>query len=361
MSDEDKFTCISCRIFFTTAEGQRTHYKSELHRFNLKRKVFDLPPVTESVFNAKVDAIKKEEDKTNQGPEILECRICDKTFSSEGPHKQHLQSKKHKDNVAAGVPEKIRNRKPKEVKKPEEDEDKEPETIEEAEARLADKIKNAVQLPIEMCIFCNHKSETLEANVSHMAKVHSFFIPDVEYLSDLPGFIRYLSDKVSIGNICLYCNGKGRTLKSREAVLKHMQDLSHCKLLYDTDEDMEEYVEFYDFSSSYPDDGTDPDQELVVSRPNIIVSEHEVTLPDGTTIGHRDYAIYYKQKYAPPNKRLEFIQRVVGQYKQLGWHSTPKSALEIDKRSLQRNNILALKVGMKKNTQRYYKNQLLVQ
>ena len=55
--------------------------------------------------------------------------------------------------------------------------------------------------------------------MQHMTKVHSFFIPEIEYLIDLGGLIKYLGEKISIGNACLYCK---REMKSLEAVRKHM-------------------------------------------------------------------------------------------------------------------------------------------
>lgn len=47
-------------------------------------------------------------------------------------------------------------------------------------------------IPITDCLFCPHHSSSLMKNVAHMTKVHSFFIPDIEYLSDLKGLIKYL-------------------------------------------------------------------------------------------------------------------------------------------------------------------------
>ncbi|KAM9970450.1 hypothetical protein ACTFIR_002306 [Dictyostelium discoideum] len=347
MSDYDEkiiFTCISCRIQFENSEEQRDHYKSELHRFNLKRKAFDLPPVNEQTFKNKVEALKQEESKSKT-PAKFECRICDKEFNSDGTYQQHLTSKKHKEMVSSGAKEVIRNRKPKEEKKL-------PETIEEAEAILEEKIKNSVKLPLENCLFCNNLSKTVEDNLKHMAKEHSFFVPDIEYLADLEGLLRYLLDKVSIGNVCLYCNGKGKVCQSKDATQTHMRDMGHCKINTDTEDGEDEIIEFYDYSKR---DGavTDENGELVAYKPEITVSTHEITFADGTTIGHRDYAVYYKQKYAPVNRREEFLRGVVGQYKQLGWHEAPKTAYELDKKFTKRTKILELKVGMKKNTQRF--------
>ena len=56
-SDNFNFTCLACRVTFINAELQREHYRSEWHRYNLKRKVAELPPVTKEAFE-KIDAIK---------------------------------------------------------------------------------------------------------------------------------------------------------------------------------------------------------------------------------------------------------------------------------------------------------------
>ena len=47
-------------------------------------------------------------------------------------------------------------------------------------------------LGIEECLFCSKISKSVEASVKHMTADHSFFIPDIEYLVDLEGFITYL-------------------------------------------------------------------------------------------------------------------------------------------------------------------------
>lgn len=49
-------------------------------------------------------------------------------------------------------------------------------------------------IPITDCLFCSHHSSSLVKNVAHMTKIHSFFIPDIEYLSDLKGLIKYLGE-----------------------------------------------------------------------------------------------------------------------------------------------------------------------
>jgi hypothetical protein len=50
-------TCITCRLLFPTPKDQKEHFKGDLHRFNLRRKVVNLPPVSKNVFEEKVKGI----------------------------------------------------------------------------------------------------------------------------------------------------------------------------------------------------------------------------------------------------------------------------------------------------------------
>lgn len=52
--------------------------------------------------------------------------------------------------------------------------------------------------------------------------------------------------------MCIWCNERGRTFYSLDAVRKHMTDKGHCKMLHEGLA-LAEYAEFYDYSSSYPD------------------------------------------------------------------------------------------------------------
>lgn len=47
-------------------------------------------------------------------------------------------------------------------------------------------------LGLEECLFCAKVSKTLEKNITHMSLVHSFFIPDADYVCDLEGLMQYL-------------------------------------------------------------------------------------------------------------------------------------------------------------------------
>jgi pre-60S factor REI1 len=44
--------CRSCGVSFDAAADHRAHFRSDLHRFNLKRKLKELPTVTQAEFDA---------------------------------------------------------------------------------------------------------------------------------------------------------------------------------------------------------------------------------------------------------------------------------------------------------------------
>ena len=46
-------TCITCHCVFVDGDAHREHYKCDWHRYNLKRKVAQLPPIAQDVYEAK--------------------------------------------------------------------------------------------------------------------------------------------------------------------------------------------------------------------------------------------------------------------------------------------------------------------
>ena len=214
------------------------------------------------------------------------------------------------------------------------------------------------------CLFCTTRSDSLPANLEHMSVSHGFFIPDADYLVDLEGLLRYLGEKIAIGNICIYCYGRkngiartnlggdtdegeretiGREFRSLEATRAHMVDKAHCKIAYDTQKEKLEISDFYDFTSSYPDtgkrrkgkgksrarakpedeewedvDGEEGDNmevgEVVEEEEEEETDEEslpdntlrfgdspfELVLPSGARIGHRSLKRYYDQSFRNP-------------------------------------------------------------
>ena len=99
--------------------------------------------------------------------------------------------------------------------------------------------------------------------------------------------------------MCLWCNEKGRSFRSSSAVQKHMIDKGHCKLLHEGDS-IAEFADFYDYSSSYPEEERDvgdeittkPEDEVDLTR--LDDTGFELVLPSGAKVGHRSLMRYYR-------------------------------------------------------------------
>jgi hypothetical protein len=79
LAQPKKYTCIACRLMFDSSDAQRDHYKTDYHRFNLKRQVADLPPVS-------FDAFQKKMEGSSTFP------FRDASASSASLHRPHLIS-----------------------------------------------------------------------------------------------------------------------------------------------------------------------------------------------------------------------------------------------------------------------------
>lgn len=408
------YTCITCRVAFADGDLQRTHYKTDWHRYNLKRKVADLSAVTADTFQQKVLA-QKEKVEDEGKPQEETCTICSKHFSNHNQYDNHIQSKKHKENAAkqearqnsqVNKLNKNNNKNMSDKRLLKDQVNMEIKSKMEAEAQegsderhsgsqagaqggsderlsggqaeaqrggdervtdspagaqggsdkrhsgksaAADKMDISDEeddsdaescdsweentIGLEECLFCSHISSSLEDNSKHMTVKHGFFIPDVEYLTDLEGLIAYLGEKVGIGHLCLWCNEKGKAFHSLQAVQKHMMDKGHCKMLHDGDV-LFEYADFYDYRPSYPDyqplegatgggeEAMDVQDEEEVKPVDLSCDGYELVLPSGSTVGHRSLQKYYRQNL-PHRKELvttkSVLTKVLAQYKALGW------------------------------------------
>ncbi|GAB6022356.1 hypothetical protein CHUAL_006476 [Chamberlinius hualienensis] len=372
------FTCISCRVAFQNGEIQRAHYKTDWHRYNLKRKVSELPPVTAENFQQRVLAHRPELDTEKEEPSQY-CNICHKHFNNRKSYENHVKSRKHleaenqqeqlkvvgknktlsgnlrKDdknqlNVAA-VKNVEKNVKEMEV---DDDDDEDEEGWEDVEEE---------PLQLEECLFCSELSSTLEDNIKHMTEQHSFFIPDLEYVVNLPGLIGYLDEKVGAGNMCLWCNEKGKSFYSTRSAQQHMLDKGHCKMIHEG-EALEEYADFYDYSQSYPEGTGEANEDEEVSS-NVLEDEgYQLVLPSGATVGHRSLMRYYRQNLRParPNANRKMLNNVMSHYRGLGWTGTTgeaaiRKAKDLSLMHMKRSKH-HMKLGVKANKlQRYFRLQ----
>lgn len=382
-----QLTCIACRLVFDGPQEQRSHYGTDFHRFNLKRKVADLPPLTKEVFDSKVNLLKHEESVVQVFSGY--CGFCRKKFSSQKTYDAHATSKKHVDTKArlekkaeaagtavpqmrAEVTEKaavVVERAP--GQKPMKKAPAEPEKTDDE--LVAMKLANARHFGEEDCLFCTHKATTLEANLQHMGTTHGFFVPDLEYLHDLRGLVEYLGQKIGIGNVCLYCD---KMFNSAEAVMAHMVSLRHSKIRYD--DDTEELEQFYDFSATWDGleeelglEGKGKEEEAEIDERALMLATKKgvvevvdggygLKLANGKIIGHRDLVYLYRQRYRPPSQRDGRVRSVIRNYKAIGWHTQhTKEDEKIRARALRNEKRWELGVGVKANKlQTHFRRQV---
>jgi pre-60S factor REI1 len=301
-----------------------------------------------------------------------------KTYTTENAYRSHINSKKHKETelklanhrtvepaeAATDAPENPPA--PIEPSQPAPEEQQpegEGESIEDRIASLRSRIS-----PLQ-CLFCSVPGfNSIDENVSHMASAHSFFIPDLEYLTDLSGLLSFLGERIAVDNTCIFCSKKNKEFRSLDAARKHMLDKGHCKIAYDTEGERLAVSDFYDFSSSYPTlpgekNGSSkrkrvkvvvPDAELVegdgwedvdddedsedgeveegvvepedsedeTDGPQITYGDtvYELVLPSGARIGHRSLRRYYKQSFVnplpgrveDPNSGIGLVRKLIG-------------------------------------------------
>ncbi|XP_058453496.1 cytoplasmic 60S subunit biogenesis factor ZNF622 [Malaya genurostris] len=374
MSTTGSFTCLNCSVRFQNAEMQREHYKTDWHRYNLKRKIAELPPVSIEEFEKRIIQ-QKSADAAALEDQSLYCKACKKLFKSKKTHDNHLDSRKHKDNLKAFL-EQQPEAKDQDVSvkssrscKTTASDQQQPmdEDVEEVDSDQWDKEWDN---PIENndCLFCLHHSEDIIKNIKHMSVSHSFFIPDAEYCIDVEGLLSYLAEKICKDFICIWCNEKGRTFYSLDAVRNHMVEKGHCKMLHEGAA-LAEYVDYYDYSTSYPDHNEEMDIDAEIETPQVLDGDDfQMVLPSGAVIGHRSLLRYYKQRLNPNRalvvkKSTQRLHKVLAEYRALGWTSTQQEAAARNARDMhvmkRQQAKLVQQVGVKANKlQKHFRVQV---
>lgn len=347
------FTCNTCGLEFPTAESQRSHMKGDWHRYNLKRRVAQLPPIDENMFNSKVANLAEDDEKT------VEKQLTKK--EQRRKEKEAIQEKKRQilQMAKQAMMTKIKNGEMPPVKVSQESENENGEiapgkdtqelesvddlvekvsevnlgpdsgisqesnlTEEQLEEKLyQEKLANRVEIKPTTCLFSHPKAQknfdTVEENIDHMFKNFGLYIPEQSYLIDKEGLISYLGEKISFG-FCISCNYQG---KNAEAAREHMKQKRHMRIPYESEDEKLEISKFYDFSSTYDDvtpviNGNtneddwedvsgdeaedDSDDDLPPIEQDAIYRDgYDLVLPSGTVLGHRQFQRYYRQNLAP--------------------------------------------------------------
>lgn len=400
-------TCNACNKEFTDDSEQRLHYKSDWHRYNLKRKVAGVPGVTEALFLARQSALAQEKDKQNETPMLYSCGICGKGYRSTKAYDQHLKSRGHVVRASQGtnqpedekviikpLPRRVVNKPPpKRMPKGDDSEESEGEweEIDSEDELVTSASKSLTALNVDepsssndmdiaedddgeeedgeeldpsCCFMCDLEHDSLESCMIHMHKHHGFFIPDVEYLKDPEGLLTYLGIKVKRDFMCLYCNDRCHPFSSLEAVRKHMVAKGHCKVHYGDggDEEEAELEEFYDYSSSYM--GEDGKQLVAAgdtgnielgSGAELIITTRDDSRVSSKTLGSREFLRYYRQKPRPSAENNGAITAALAsRYRSMGLATVQSKEQRVKLKVLKemnRSNLEAMrsKLGLKNN------------
>jgi pre-60S factor REI1 len=218
-------------------------------RYNLKRKVATLPAVTQEEF---------ERRKTEVLARAAENNLASMSHVKEGKReKVSRKNEKKKQYAEAPPPPPTLAAAGEDGDRPEvEDAQGMEETLESL--NLGDVDVSKFEIDLKKSIFDDHDSEESAYNMIYMQKNFGFFLPDAEYLVDPEGLLKYCALKVKAGRTCLYCQ---KIFASEQAVVNHMVEKAHCKLAYDTEEDVDEFEDFYDFSKTWEEFADDDEGE----------------------------------------------------------------------------------------------------
>lgn len=332
------FTCNSCGIKFVSADLQRQHMKTEWHRYNLKRRVANLPAIPSDVFAHKVlqqQKMVEMQDEVDEFGFVIRTKK-DKQMAQQNKMSRELLKRGRLQDVA--LDDAVNNAR-----------DSSPASVvsELSQFSLGDALSNSGEqesnadtgseymndrvsdyddlglttdgeatdderrsyadtdlesldeyvdiMPITYCFYCGKNNYELESNIKHMSNNHGLYIPERSYLVDLEGLLTFLMEVIYLDHECLVCGFEGKNL---ESIRQHMITKSHCRIPYETPEEQDMISEFYDFEVdettgkrpstkkvSFNDTNDNPEQQ------------RQAKLPNGTAIIHRSS---YKNPPHPP-------------------------------------------------------------
>ena len=262
------FLCNTCKMKFNDRSELLSHYKSDIHKTNLILQSNKQPILTQDQYD---DFKKKEKEEQERKKEELKGRKGKRAA---------------RERAKLGIQE------------------EEEEEIDEDSNDSDFDVNDCHEIPETECLFCGKTFETSELTLEHM-KTHGFRIPYEDKLTDRDGLMKYLSEKIGIGNCCICCS---KQFKSITAVRDHMHGKSHCAFEFD-----DEVEDFYQENTG------------IVPIIYTIDENGEMHLPNGKIIGHKMYQRYYKQRHREPEDIMK------GRRVAIEGPKKPRESISIDK------------------------------
>ena len=315
--------CNHCLYVSKTYEEMKEHYKSEFHKYNLNRVTMNLAPLSFEDYKRKKDFFMKKLEEKQKSEEVLKlqtqnlyCDICSKKFNSKKKLQEHLLSKTHLKNKA----------KKDEQKKTKEEDISTSSTNEIKEAKNQEPEKTTLD-DITYCLFCNFKSDNLKNNFYHMVQTHNLEIPFIFYIKNYEDLIKIFAKKIFSYHACFTCDTQ--RFETIKALQKHMLSKGHTVV---NNKDLDEFLfKYYDLKKllSIKDknkrrskefkilllrlrvakelkeknlEGDDEWEEIKSDEEDddyepLTLPNGELMLEDGTTLGNKEFKIYYKQRF----------------------------------------------------------------
>ena len=315
--------CNHCLYVSKTYEEMKEHYKSEFHKYNLNRVTMNLAPLSFEDYKRKKDFFMKKLEEKQKSEEVLKlqtqnlyCDICSKKFNSQKKLEEHLISKTHLKNKA----------KKEEQKKTKEEDISTSSTNKIKEAKNQEPEKTTLD-DITYCLFCNFKSDNLKNNFYHMVQTHNLEIPFIFYIKNYEDLIKIFAKKIFSYHACFTCDTQ--RFETIKALQKHMLSKGHTVV---NNKDLDEFLfKYYDLKKllSIKDknkrrskefkililrarvakelkeknlEGDDEWEEIKSDEEDddyepLTLPNGELMLEDGTTLGNKEFKIYYKQRF----------------------------------------------------------------
>lgn len=328
-SNTTTYTCLSCQIQFPSMQLQRIHMKTEWHRYNLKRRVAQLVPVSNETFQLKVASTKDHVKYDDFGFVIEEPKPVPKkhflrhSALNRGRPLQASNGNHSSRDVSPALSE-ISTFSVGTFKSQSEFDDDTDDVRSVASTHLkadttdynSDDTENyldsdfdeqltEINAPLDLtdCFYCGATLATVDDNIQHMLLNHSLYIPNIKYLSDKEGLLRFLSDIVVVDKECIKC---GYTSNKLLGIRQHIIAKGHVYIPYETKETRTFIDQFYDFSV-YSDNDEESEGEIDINSDEDSSTSDEYTiatidstgielvLPNGSKLGHRSMTKYYRQ------------------------------------------------------------------
>lgn len=393
-SNTTTYTCLSCQIQFPSMQLQRIHMKTEWHRYNLKRRVAQLVPVSNDTFQLKVASSKDhvkyddfgfviEESKPKPKKHILRQTILNRGRTLQVSNDEHssrdispaisdistfslgtLKSQGEFENDL-DVHSLASNSLKADIT------DYNSDDTENLDSSDFEEQVTELNAPLDLtdCFYCGVSLDTIDDNIQHLLLNHSLYIPNLNYLSDKEGLIRFLSDTIVLDKECIKC---GYTSNKLMGIRQHIIAKGHVYIPYETKE-MRSFIDkYYDFtiimdehedsSDGEIDDESDLKDEYTVAT--IDSTGIELALPNGFKLGHRSMSKYYRQNLS--SRRLsqgEMTIAAINKENEKLLHIQETAQFKKDSKQLNRihtkviNKELSDKGLKYRNKHEHYKNQ----